>query len=143
MSRTRRRGARNLIDAKWVDKGKGTQAADGTMVRIIRSRLTVRGFNDRHKDEVKTFTGTSTRRGQRMMNILAAQHVWKLRSADISSAFLQGMTFEEASKLLNELIRDICFELPKGSSELLCEVEGFEGFDGILDILHMEKAVSD
>ena len=97
MSRTKRRGARNLIDAKWVDKWKWTQAADGTMVRIIRSRLTVRGFKDRHKDEVKTFTGTSTRWGQRMVNILAAQHMWKLCRADISSAFLQGMTFEEVS----------------------------------------------
>eukprot|EP00959_Pyramimonas_sp_CCMP1952_P158696 3319368-Pyramimonas_sp.AAC.1 len=74
-----------------------------------------------------------------MVNILAAQHRWKLCSADISSGFLQGMTFEEVAKLLNEPIGDICFELPKGTAELLCEVEGFEGFNSILEVLHMEK----
>ncbi|CAK0867548.1 unnamed protein product [Prorocentrum cordatum] len=91
MSRISRKSANNLIDAKWVDKWKWTQASDGTMVRIIRCRLTVR------------------------------------------------MTFEEVAKLLNESIRDICFELPKGTAELLCEVEGFEGFNTVLEVLHMEK----
>ena len=144
MSRTKRRGARNLIDAKWVAKWKWTQAADGAMVRIIRSRLTVRGFEDRRKDKVNTCTGTSARWGQRRVNILAAQRMWKLCGADISAALLQGMTFEEVSKLLNEPIRDICFELPRGSSELLCEVEGFEGCDGILEVFCIwRKAVSD
>ena len=99
-SRAKRRGANNLIDAKRVDKWKWTQASDGTMVRIIRIRLTVRGYKDKHKDEVKTFTGTSTRWGQRMVNMLAAQHQWKLRSANISSAFLQGRTFGEVAKWL-------------------------------------------
>ncbi|CAK0888018.1 unnamed protein product, partial [Prorocentrum cordatum] len=139
MSRTSWRGAKNLVDAKWVDEWKWTQASDGTATRIIRSRLTVRGFKDRHKDEVKMFTGTSARWGQRMVNILAAQHQWKLCSGDNSSAILQGMTFEEVVKLLNEPIRDICFESPKGSGELLCEAEGFEGINSILEVLHMEK----
>ena len=53
--------------------------------------------------------------------------------------FLQGMTFEEVAKLLSGPIRDICFELPKGSAELLAEVEGFEGFNAVLEVLHMEK----
>eukprot|EP00959_Pyramimonas_sp_CCMP1952_P236595 4944415-Pyramimonas_sp.AAC.1 len=51
MSRRGRKLARNLIDAKWVDKWKWTQAADGTMARIILCRLTACGFKDRRKDE--------------------------------------------------------------------------------------------
>ncbi|CAK0824004.1 unnamed protein product, partial [Prorocentrum cordatum] len=74
-----------------------------------------------------------------MVNILAAQQQWKLCGADISSALLQGITFEEVSKLLNEAIRDICFELPMGSAELLRPAEGLEVSDCILEVLHMEK----
>eukprot|EP00959_Pyramimonas_sp_CCMP1952_P247218 5167372-Pyramimonas_sp.AAC.1 len=45
------------------------------MTRIIRCRLTERGLKDRHTDEVKTSTATSTCRGLRMANVLAAQHI--------------------------------------------------------------------
>eukprot|EP00959_Pyramimonas_sp_CCMP1952_P056741 1185172-Pyramimonas_sp.AAC.1 len=49
------------------------------------------------------------------------------------------MTSEEASNLLNEPVREICFELSQGSAELSCEVEGFEGSNSALEVLRMER----
>ena len=128
-----------MIDARWVDKWKWIQQEDGTRVRIIKSRLTVRGFKDRQADTLENFTGTSTRWGQRLVNIMAAQNRWPLVCADISSAFLQGMTFEEVSRLLGEPIREVCFDMPYGTADVLAQVPGFEGFDPSTETLQMDN----
>ena len=50
-SRKLRRDARNIIDTRWVIKFKWVQK-DGKWIRIIRARLTVRGFKDSGKQDV-------------------------------------------------------------------------------------------
>ena len=137
--RVPRRHARNLIDATWVDKWKWVQDDKDVWARVIRSRMTVRGFKDRQAQDVLTFTGTCSRWGQRVVNITATQQSWIISCADISSAFLRGMTFEEAAKLLGEPLREVHFDLPDNTAELLAEIKGFEGFNAALECLHMDK----
>ena len=58
--RRRRKQARNVIDCRWVLKWKVIVESNGTR-RIIRARLTVRGFKDRDAASVEGYAGTSTR----------------------------------------------------------------------------------
>ena len=70
---------------------------------------------------------------------MAAQNRWPLVCADISSAFLQGMTFEEVSRLLGEPIREVCFDMPYGTADVLAQVPGFENVDPAIETLQMGK----
>ena len=88
------RSATNVIDARWVLKWKDVKGK-----RIIQARLVVLGFKDTQASQLATFAGTTTRWGQRLVNSVAAQHGWTLFTADVSQAFLRGLTFEQAAKL--------------------------------------------
>ena len=39
----------------------------------------------------------------------------------------------------SEVVRDICFELPKGTSFVLQLIPGFETFDSVVEVLRMDK----
>ena len=58
---------------------------------------------------------------------------------DISSAFFRGLTFQEVSETLGEPVREVCFDLPKGTAEILNSVPGYESFAPALECLHMDK----
>jgi len=71
-SRKPRKDARNIIDTRWVLKFKweeptvdatkeGFTNSAAAMKRIIRARLTVRGFKDVERTEIDRYAGTSTR----------------------------------------------------------------------------------
>ena len=92
----------NIIDSRWVDRWK---MVDG--VRVIKSRLCVRGFKDLQGSELATFSGTASRFGQRMINVLAASMGWTLWSADAGCVFLRGLTFEEIAKMSGEPLRRV------------------------------------
>jgi len=64
---------------------------------------------------------------------------WELCSADISKAFLQGVTYEELHKLTGEPLREVNFSLPPASVGLLQRVPGFEGFNPNTEVLHCDK----
>ena len=127
-----RRLARNVLDSRWVLKWK---LVDGK--RIIKARLTVRGYKDSQANSLNTFAGTTTRWGQRVVNQIAAQYEWDLFIADVSQAFLRGLTFEQAAQLKGEVERDVQFETPPGSIPVLRMIEGFEDFDSIAEVLAM------
>ena len=73
-SRRPRKGARNVIDVRWVLKfkwelpttdaaradGEG-RSAEAQAVRTIRARLTVRGFKDHDRGDIDRYAGTSSR----------------------------------------------------------------------------------
>merc|ERR1712185_387919 len=65
--RLRRSEARNLIDSRWVLKWK---LVDGR--RVIKARLTVRGFKDLQAHDLKTFAATASRWGQRAVAAMVA-----------------------------------------------------------------------
>ena len=60
-------------------------------------------------------------------------------SADVSKAFLQGLTYEEIAKDTGAPLREVQFELPTGCVPLLRQVEGFEDFDPSTEVVHSDK----
>ena len=124
--------ASNCLDSRWVVKWK---LVDGK--RVIKARLTVRGYKDLQGAEVKTMAATASRWGQRVVCMAAVQNDWVLYSADVSQAFLQGMSFEEVAKLKGEVKRNVQFEVPPGSIPILRMLNGYEDFDGGTEVLDM------
>ena len=59
-----RRGATNILDVKWVVKWKWITVKDKNgvtrQIRVIRARLTQRGFKDFDKGNLQTFSGTAS-----------------------------------------------------------------------------------
>jgi len=148
-SRRSRHGARNIIDCKWVLKWKwdtDTVGADqsasgqaGASRRVIRARLTIRGFKDVDKGNVATYAGTSQRFSQRILVSEAVIHGWPIATSDISKAFLQGVTYEELAELTGEPVREVNFFLPAYNIPQLQSVPGFETFDPNAEVLHCDK----
>ena len=89
-ARRPRKHARNVIDCRWVLKWKVVVEANGTR-RTIRARLTVRGFKDRDAASLESYAGTSTRWSQRVVASQAVLRQWRIVSADVAKAFLQGV----------------------------------------------------
>ena len=128
--------AQNVLSSRWVlkwkDIGQGTEKK-----RRIKARLVAQGFRDRQ--EVENYAGTTSRWAQRVLVIVAVQQSWDLWSADISEAFLRGLTFEELHKDgVNEL-RRVELELPPGGEQLLRLVPGYGDFDPLSEVLVMLK----
>eukprot|EP00974_Lingulodinium_polyedra_P021966 2120358-Lingulodinium_polyedra.AAC.1 len=65
-SRKPRKEARNTIAVCWVIKWKWVEDV-GKKERVIRARLTVRGFNDLDKDKLAAYVGAASRWGQRLI----------------------------------------------------------------------------
>eukprot|EP00973_Karenia_brevis_P055080 7657795-Karenia_brevis.AAC.1 len=80
------------MDSRWVLKWK---LVDGKRIIKAKARLAACGFKDAQAQDVKTFAGTASRWGRRIVNAVAAQRAWTLFNADISQAFLRGMSFEQ------------------------------------------------
>ena len=123
-SRRNRALARNIIDCRWAIKWKQEVAAvsvadaskqSGASTiskRVIRCRLTVRGFKDRDAQNLDSYAGTSQRYRQRLVCSEAAHRGRPTCTTDISKAFLQGVTYEELSSLTGEPIREVNFYIP-------------------------------
>lgn len=107
----------NCCSSKWVVKWKSTPEG-----RVIKCRLTIRGFEDLQND-LSTFSSTASRWGQRIVCSVAVQRLWALFSADVATAFLQGLTFQELAKLSNTAVRQIAFVPPVGSEQYFQELE--------------------
>ena len=90
--RRKRKFARNIMDCRWVINWKQEQLPNGQSRRIIRARLTLRGFKDRDAENLERYAGTSQRYSQRLLASEAANQCWPILSTDISKAFLQGVT---------------------------------------------------
>ena len=58
-------------------------------------------------------------------------------SADVSQAFLRGLTFEQVAKLEGEVIRDVQFTVPPGSVPVLRTIPGYEDFNDTTEVLQM------
>jgi hypothetical protein len=137
----KRRTATNIIDSRFVYKWK-YETVDGVPRRIIRARLCVRGFKDRDKQFLDTYAGTSKRYSQRIVASTAAMRGWPIATADISKAFLQGVTYEELAALTGEPLREVNFTLPNGAVDAVAclrKVPGFESFNPREHVLHNDK----
>ena len=157
-SRKPRDKASHIIDVRWVLKNKWEQPTvnaitDGScttevakrvkgvaqLIKTIRARLTVRGFKDSDKGDVDRYAGTSARSSQKMLVSEAVLRRWDICTADISKAFLQGVTYEELAKLTGKKQREVNFYLPASNIPLLQKVPGFEDFNPAKGVLHCDK----
>ena len=131
--RTPRACATNVLASKWVLKWKPIGG-----IRDVKARLVVQGFRD--AQTVKNYAATTTRWGQRLVLIFAVQFGWELVSADVSEAFLRGITFEELHKSgVDPVLRKVQMLLPPGAEELIRTIPGFEDYDGQQECLEMLK----
>ena len=103
-----KQGARNVIDIKWVLKLK-IVTKDGKTSRVIRARLTVRGFKDRDADDMTAFSATCSRWAQRIVVGEAALRKWPMALTDVPKAFLQGITCDQLAEESNATRKDLAF----------------------------------
>ena len=123
-----------------VTKGSGSTLADTPKAqRTIRARLTARGFKDSDKGDIDRYAGTSSRSAQKVLVSEAVRNGWPICTADISKAFLQGVTYEELAKLTGKPAREVNFYLPANNIPLLRQLPGFEDFDPQTEVLHCDK----
>jgi len=134
------KGAQNLMTSRYVAKWKFVKQDDGSMKRIIRMRLVLRGFQDTEAFDLDTFAGTAKRQSQRiLMSQAACNPRWIIASLDIDKAFLQGLTYKELAEATGEKERLVCFKLPPGSADHLRKFRGFEHFDESIHCLECIK----
>ena len=69
----------------------------------------------------------------------SAQRGWHMLSADVSMAFLKGLTFEEQSQLEGSPKRVVFCELPRGGADILRNLPEFAGFNPACEILEVLK----
>ena len=142
-----RKESSNVLDGTWAIRWKSVKGTNskGEVIfqRIIKARLTARGFKDlqAYNENIDTYSGTSTKASQRMVNGFAAQHQYTLFSMDISAAFLKGLTFEEISRLTGKPLRSVQFVVPANCVHLLRKLPGMEDFDHVLEVLDFLKAM--
>ena len=112
-------------------------------VKVIKARLTARGFKDiqAFSEGHQTYSGTASKWGQREINIMAANTGHRLFSMDISAAFLKGMTFKEISQLTGEPLRSVQFEVPPRDAWLVQQLPGMADFDHQSEVLDLIKAL--
>eukprot|EP00435_Cladocopium_sp_Y103_P028975 s3195_g7.t1 len=92
--------ATNVLKSKWVLKWKDVQDGQAKS-RKIKARLVAQGVLD--KQSTDTYAGTSHVGVKRLLITVAVQRQWFLWSADISEAFLRGLTFKELHEEGGEL----------------------------------------
>ena len=114
MARSR---ARNRADGTWVLKWKKVRKdinGVSTWVKIIKARLTARGFKDiqASSENVTTYSGTASKWGQRLNNQHAAQLQHQLFPMDVSAAFLKGLTYEKIAALTGASLRSVQLDFP-------------------------------
>ena len=128
--------ARNRVDTRWVFTWKLVNNK-----KIIKCRLTMRGFRDRQID-METFAGTASRSGQRIVNsVVVQENDFVLFSFDVSQAFAKGMTFEELARLTGTQLREVEFDLSPADIYLLRRLPGYADFDPARETLKMLKPI--
>ena len=148
ISRKPRNQAKNIVDCKfvitWTWELNTVSATESTKQKqdgrwTIRCRLTIRGFKDQDKDYLDTYAGTAQRYAQRITCAITPQMGWDICIADISKAFLKGVTYTELAKITGEPLREVNFYLPQYCTPLIRQVPGFEHFDPIREVIHCDK----
>ena len=130
-----RHEAENICSSRWVFKFK---LVDG--VKVVKARLTVRGFEDLAAN-LNTFASTASRWGQRLVLSVAVQRKWRLFTWDVSTNFLQVLTFKELAAMSNSELRQVAFTPPAGSEQYFKELPNCERYDPMKHVLNMVKPV--
>lgn len=107
----------NIIDARWVTTWK-VIAGNAS----IKWRLVVRGFKDQFQD-LRAYTGKTSRAGQRSANAIAAEIPdFVLSGFDVSRAFAKGMAFQDFSELTGTDFRESQFDVLRSDLECVRKI---------------------
>ena len=77
---------------------------------------------------------TSQRYSQRVLVSVAVQNTWDICPTDISTAFLQGVTYKELAEATVEPLREVNFVLPAYCVAVLRKIPGYEDFDPATEV---------
>ena len=119
---------RKAMGGRWVIRWKRkVDPKTGKVTRVIKCRLCVKGFSDPQKDIVATFNPVAGELSQKMLLHVSVSYGYKLRSWDISNAFLRGLKFADLHKLCKSAgipcVDRECFMMPPPDVwELLSEL---------------------
>ena len=123
----------NLLRSKWVLKWKQINGQ-----KDVKGRLVAQGFQDRQS--LSTFSGTTSRWGQRIVLAVGTQFSWQVVSADVSEAFLRGITFKQLAEMdKSQPLRKVEISLPPGAEQLIRTLPGMESFDPSKECLRLLK----
>ena len=112
----RRTGLRPL-PSRWVDIWKTKNKK-----RVIKRRLVLKGYAERNQDRMETASPTASRVGHRLIMWKSAEWGLPIVSYDVSTAFLQGDTFETLNSTGHG--RQSCaFNPPPGVFDLLHQID--------------------
>ena len=110
----RRTGLRGLA-SRWLTEWKRKEGA-----LIVKDRLVLKGFMEQNQKSLQTSSPTATRMGHRVVTQTAADEGWDIEGLDISTAFLQGFSFDQ---LPPGTTRQPCaFSPPEGVFQLLASL---------------------
>eukprot|EP00971_Amphidinium_carterae_P150678 2987292-Amphidinium_carterae.1 len=132
-----------LLDCVFVRKWKRKQ--DGS--KVLKCRLCARGFMDAQLPYLNTYASTASRLTQRLIVSLAVVYNFDLRTMDISTAFLQGFSYEFMDQILkelkvprNQIAREVFISVP-GNVWFHLKKLGFQGDDSGQWVLRLKKAM--
>ena len=111
-SRTQLKG----LPSRWVIEWKRKEGK-----RIIKARLVIKGFAEQNQHQLECNSPTATRLGHRLILQTSASKKWSLTSLDVSTAFLQGFSFDQ---LPEKVKRQPCaFVPPPDVFDILSEID--------------------
>lgn len=135
---TRQEGT-NIMSSKWIFRWKRNPDVPGE--RVVKGRLTVRGFQDKDADILEVYAATASRMSQRYIISMAVILGFEVWAIDISAAFLRGMTFKELAELTGTPIRRVCFDVPMKFIEAFRKLPGMQHYDPKIHTLLMIRPI--
>ena len=108
-----------ILDTNWhlVSKEGG-----------VKARLCIRGDREKGKESIRTDSPTVQRTNVKLFYLIAAKNNWKIRTADVKAAFLQGAPLERevfVKPLKERRIPGILWQMLKGAYGLVDASRGF------------------
>ena len=102
------------MSSRWVFTFKEFFDEKGVKFLDVKARLVLRGFMDPQLNQLWTSASTATALSHRMLCSKAVRMKWRVLSWDISTAFLQGLTFalSNQERRTGTPERRVFFDLP-------------------------------
>ena len=113
---------------------RGYKNSDGR--RTVKARLTIRGFKDLAED-LDTYTGS----GQRLIMSGACRRGWPICMADVSTACLQGLTFQASGVLTNTEPREVSITPQRCAERFFQVLPGMQDYDPYKEVFKIPKCL--
>ncbi|CAE7553939.1 RE2 [Symbiodinium sp. CCMP2456] len=128
VDRCRRAMVKELL--RWNGHKAWRRGSKASARNALQSKWVLKWKNIQGERDVKA----------RLLLAIAVQQGWPLKSADVSEAFLRGLSFEELHRTgVDKELREVQLLLPPGSLELIRAVPGLENFNPETEVLHLLK----